>query len=209
MQDIKINMTYSITTNNFSTTDTNQSISQQISNTIRKVQEDAEQSKNGSDEKMMSKIQAKIKSGKKLTSKEETYLKKHNPELYMQYLRIRKMAQCLENQLKHAKSKEEVNDIIFHAFNSISDKDEYKEAIVNALNEVIKDFQHSDASQKLPDTNEEAMNHKKSTKLPSNEDQDDDFNNLSDSSESEDFDPMTWTPLQDVIDAMPTFEISS
>lgn len=157
----------------------------------------------------MSKIQTKIKSGKKLTSKEETYLKKHNPELYMQYLRIRKMAQCLENQLKHAKSKEEVNDIIFHAFNSISDKDEYKEAIVNALNEVVKDFQHSDAFQKLPDTNEEAMNHKKSTKLPSNEDQDDDFNNLSDSSESEDFDPMTWTPLQDVIDAMPTFEISS
>ena len=46
-------------------------------------------------------------------------------------------------------------------------------------------------------------------KLPSNEDQDDDFNDLSDSSESEDFDPMTWTPLQDVIDAMPTFEISS
>ena len=36
------------------------------------------------------------------------------------------MAQCLENQLKHAKSKEEVTDIIFHAFNSISDKDEYK-----------------------------------------------------------------------------------
>lgn len=45
MQDIKINMTYSITTNTFSNPDTNQSISQQISNTIRKVQEDAEQSK--------------------------------------------------------------------------------------------------------------------------------------------------------------------
>ena len=207
MQDIKINMTYSITTNTFSTPDTNQSISQQISNTIRKVQEDAEQSKNGSDEKMMSKIQAKIKSGKKLTSKEETYLKKHNPELYMQYLRIRKMAQCLENQLKHAKSKEEVNDIIFHAFNSISDKDEYKEAIVNALNEVVKDFQHSEAFQKLPDTNEEALNHKKSKKAATNEEDNDSYELTG--STNDDFDPMTWTPLQDVIDAMPTFEISS
>ena len=207
MQDIKINMTYSITTSTFSTPDTNQSISQQISNTIRKVQEDAEQSKNGSDEKMMSKIQAKIKSGKKLTSKEETYLKEHNPELYMQYLRIRKMAQCLENQLKHAKSKEEVNDIIFHAFNSISDNDEYKEAIVNALNEVVKDFQHSDAFQKLPATNEEALNHKKSKKAATNK-EDNGSDELTESTD-DDFDPMTWTPLQDVIDAMPTFEMSS
>ena len=207
MQDIKINMTYSITTNSFSTPDTNQSISQQISNTIRKVQEDAKHSNKESDEKLMSKIQAKIKSGKKLTSKEETYLKEHNPELYMQYLRIRKMAQCLENQLKHAKSKEEVNDIIFQAFNSISDKDEYKEAIVNALNEVVKDFQHSDAFQKLPATNEEALNHKKSKKAATNEEDNDSYELTG--SANDDFDPMTWTPLQDVIDAMPTFEISS
>ena len=207
MQDIKINMTYSIPTNTFYTPDTNQSISQQISNTIRKVQEDAEQSKNGSDEKMMSKIQAKIKRGKKLTSKEETYLKEHNPELYMQYLRIRKMAQCLENQLKHAKSKEEVNDIIFHAFNSISDKDEYKEAIVNALNEVIKDFQHSEAFQKLPATNEEVLSHK-SSKEPNLNNDANNSKNLTEPTE-DDFDTMTWSPLQDVIAAMPTFEVSS
>ena len=54
------------------------------------------------------------------------------------------MAQCLENQLKHAKSNEEDND-----------------------------------SYELT------------------------------GSTNDDFDPMTWTPLQDVIDAMPTFEISS
>ena len=113
MQDIKINISYSITTNAFSTPAPNQSISQQLANTVRKLQEEANNSNKQSDEKMEARIQAKIKSGKKLTSKEETYLKEHNPELYMQYLRIRKMAQCLEDRLKHAKSKEEVNDIIF------------------------------------------------------------------------------------------------
>ena len=207
MQDIKINITYSITTNTFSTLDSTQSISQQLINTIRKVQEEASNSNKQSDEKMEARIQAKIKSGKKLTSKEEIYLKEHNPELYMQYLRIRKMAQCLEDRLKHAKSKEEVNDIIFQTFNSISDKDEYKEAIINALNEVVKDFQHSDVFQKLPATNEEALNHNNSKNPNSN----DGGNNTDDRIEpSEDnFDPMTWSPLQDVINAMPTFDMSS
>ena len=36
------------------------------------------------------------------TSKEETYLKEHNPELYQQYVRIRKMAEALEHQLEKA-----------------------------------------------------------------------------------------------------------
>ena len=207
MQDIKINITYSITTNTFSTLDSTQSISQQLINTIRKVQEEASNSNKQSDEKMEARIQAKIKNGKKLTSKEEIYLKEHNPELYMQYLRIRKMAQCLEDRLKHAKSKEEVNDIIFQTFNSISDKDEYKEAIINALNEVVKDFQHSDVFQKLPATNEEALNHNNSKNPNSN----DGGNNTDDRVEpsEDDFDPMTWSPLQDVINAMPTFDMSS
>lgn len=207
MQDIKINITYSITTNTFSAPASNQSISQQLINTIRKLQEEANNSNKQSDEKMEARIQAKIKSGKKLTSKEETYLKEHNPELYMQYLRIRKMAQYLEDRLKHAKSKEEVNDIIFQTFNSISDKDEYKEAIINALNEVVKDFQHSDAFQKLPATNEEALNHNNSKNPNSN----DEGNNTDDRIEpsEDDFDPMTWSPLQDVINAMPTFDMSS
>ena len=207
MQDIKINITYSITTNTFSTLDSTQSISQQLINTIRKVQEEASNSNKQSDEKMEARIQAKIKNGKKLTSKEEIYLKEHNPELYMQYLRIRKMAQCLEDRLKHAKSKEEVNDIIFQTFNSISDKDEYKEAIINALNEVVKDFRHSDVFQKLPATNEEALNHNNSKNPSSN----DEGNNTDDRIEpsEDDFDPMTWSPLQDVINAMPTFDMSS
>lgn len=204
MQDIKLNVTYSKTTNTFSSKNSNQSISQQVANTIRKVQEDSNNSNKQSDEKMEAKIRAKINSGKKLTSKEEAYLKEHNPELYMQYLRIRKMAQCLEDRLKHAKSKEEVNDIIFQTFNSISDKDEYKDAIINALNEVVKDFQHSDAFQKLPATNEDASNHKKSN----NPNLNDDTTSQSESSVDV-FDPMTWSPLQDVIDSMPTFDMSS
>ena len=208
MQDIKINITYSVTTNTFSTPNSKQSISQQIADTIRKVPEESSNSNKKNDEKLMARIQAKVKHGKKLSSKEETYLKEHNPELYMQYVRIRKMAQCLENQLNHARSKEEVNDIIFHSLNSISDKDPYKEAIINALQKVIKDFQKSDAFQKLPATEEEALNHKKSKKTDNTEEQDNDTEDCSNTTD-DDLDPVTWSPLQDVIDAMPTFEMSS
>lgn len=207
MQDIKINMTYSITTNTFSTPDSKQSISQQVANTIRKIQEEASNSDKEDDEKLMAKIQAKIKRGKKLSSKEETYLKEHNPELYLQYVRIRKMAQCLENQLKHANSKEEVNDIIFHSLNSIPDKDPYKEAIINAFQEVIKDFKKSDAFQNLPATDEEALSHKKTKKTDGIEEHDNDAEDFLDSTD-DDFDPMSWSPLQEVIDAMPTFEMN-
>ncbi len=133
MQDININISYSITTNTFSTPEPNQSISQQLANTVRKLQEEANNSNKQSDEKM--------------------------------------------------------------------------EAIINTLNEVVKDFQHSDAFQKLPATNEEALNHKNSNIPNSNDDENDTDDRIEPS--EDDFDPMTWSPLQDVIDAMPTFDMSS
>ena len=153
------------------------------------------------DEKMMAKITAKLKAGKKLTTKEAHYLQQANPELYRQYLRIQKMAKAVENQLKNAKSKEEANDVILHAFSCVSDKDPYKEYVVAAINEVIKNFTSSDEYQKLPDTIEDAKKAHKSHKEPDDKDEDDD--SLSDDGS---FDPMSWSPLQDVIDSMPTFD---
>lgn len=150
------------------------------------------------DDKMMAKITAKLKSGKKLTSKEAHFLQKYNPQLYQQYLRIQQMAKAVENQLKHAQTKQEVNDIILHAFGCVSDKDPYKEYVIAAIDRVIKDFQNSDAYEKLPDTNEEAQKNQKSRK-PNDPEENDDF-------AEDSFDPMEWSPLQDVIDSMPTFD---
>lgn len=166
------------------------------------IRDKIEESKNNSDqndEKMMTRIMAKIKSGKRLSQKEESYLKQHNPDLYLQYVRIRRMAEAMASRLKHANSKEEVNDIIMQSISGISDKDPYKEFIVAALNEVAKEFKNSDAYGELPATSEEANEKKKSS--PNN-----DEDSFSKDNSDDDFDPMNWSPLQELVDAMPTFE---
>ncbi len=90
-----------------------------------------------------------------------------------------------------------MNDIIYQFMNSVPDKDPYKDAIINALEEVIKEFKNSDAFQKLPATSEEGSENESSAMDSEDEDSEDSF------------DPMSWSPLQDVIDAMPTFDASS
>ncbi|MBQ8489400.1 MAG: hypothetical protein IJ535_06405 [Pseudobutyrivibrio sp.] len=187
---------------------TGQSVSNQLSDVVRGLREQASKSEKQDDSKMMEKIQAKIKSGKRLTSKEETYLKEHNPELYQQYVRIRKMAEALEQQLKNANSKEEVNDIIFKSINGVSDKDPFKAAIVAAMDEVIKEFKKSDGYKNLPDKKEDATEDKIKTKKRA-KDEDDKGILGNGNDEDDDFDVMSWTPLQEVIDAMPSFNIMS
>ena len=185
-----------------------QYVSNQLTDVVRRLKEQSTMANKEDDSKMMEKIQAKIKSGKRLTAKEETYLKEHNPELYQQYLRIRRMAEALEHQLEKADSKEEVNDIIFHALNGISDKDPYKAAIVAAIDEVIKEFKKSDGYKNLPDKKEDVAEDKIKTKKREK--------NVADkgilgngNDEDDDFDAMAWTPLQEVIDAMPVFNMQS
>lgn len=161
-----------------------------------------EQSKDKSadyDEKMMARIKAKLKSGRRLTPKEAHYLSKVNPELYQQYLRIQQMAKAVENQLKNAKSKEEANDIILHSFGCVSDKDPYKEYVLAAIDKVIKDFHNSEAYEKLPDKNEDVKESHKANKEKKTDEDDE-------QPENDSFDPMEWSPLQDIIDAMPTFD---
>lgn len=176
-----------------------QYVSNQLTDVVRRLKEQSTMANKEDNPKMMEKIQAKIKSGKKLTSREESYLKQHNQELYMQYLRIRRMADALEHQLENANSKEEVNDIIFHAMNGISDKDPYKAAIVAAMDEVIKEFKKSDGYKNLPATNEDIEEGRKAGANKVKEK----------SKEEDDFDVMAWTPLQEVIDAMPVFNMQS
>ena len=195
-------ISFDLGTMSFSDVNTNgKSISKNLTDVVRKLQEESSPSGKQDDSKMMEKIQAKIKRGKKLTSKEETYLKEHNPELYQQYLRIRRMAEALEHRLENAQSKEEVNDIIFQSINSVSDKDPYKAAIVAAMDEVIKEYKKSDGYKNLPSSDEEIEEGRRKT---TNSEKD-----KSEDSEEEEFDAMSWTPLQEVIDALPTFNMQS
>lgn len=105
--------------------------------------------------KYQAKIEQKIKSGAKLSQKEMNYLRRYNPYMYQQMVRVQQKREALKEQLKHCKTKEEAQRVIGAAFSSISDKDPVKEAMVAAVNNVSEQFRKSDAYKKLPDTDED------------------------------------------------------
>lgn len=149
-------------------------------------------------------ILSKLKMGKKLTAGEMEYLRKYNTTLYYRALRIQKMAEAVKEQIKHAKSKEEVDRIVAQNMEGISDKDPDKECIVAAINEVANKFKQTDAYKRLPNTDEEAQKRKKSGAKAEI-----DFDNDDEDSKDLDFDVMNWTPLQEVIDSLPTLNINA
>ena len=75
--------------------------------------------------RMDAQITAKLQSGKKLSQKEMDYLRKTNPIMYAHALRVQRMAEAVEEQLKHAKSKEEADQIISSALSGISKNDDF------------------------------------------------------------------------------------
>jgi hypothetical protein len=152
-------------------------------------------------EKMRPRIEAKLKSGKKLTPEEEQFLLETDPQMYLQYQRIRAMADNLASQLKHAKTKQQANDIITSSMSSVSDKDSYQEYILAAMNKVAKEFKMSPEYNRLPDKDSDLGKKKNASANRS-------FETDADNQE-DNFDPMTWTPLQDIIDSMPTFHTSA
>lgn len=147
---------------------------------------------------MSNSIQQKLRSGRKLSQKEEQFLRETNPELYMHYMRIRARAEIMAEQLKHAKTKQEANDIITASIASVSDKDPAKEYTLAAMNKVGEDFKATRAYQKLPNTPADLK--KKKTK------DNNVFVEKTDHSDEE-IDLMNWSPLQEVIDAMPKFDV--
>lgn len=110
-------------------------------------------------EKINSSIDTKLRSGKKLSKKEEQYLKEINSQMYIQYVRIRQRAEAVKEQLKHAKSKQQANSIIMQATASVSDKDPAKEYIIAAICNVADEFKSTRAFQKLPNTDAEIKKH--------------------------------------------------
>jgi hypothetical protein len=168
---------------------------------MEKINDDSDSMSDEDKEKMRARIEAKLKSGKKLSAKEVRFLQETDPQLYMQYQRIRAMADSMTSQLKNAKTKQQASDIITTSMSSVSDKDPYKEYVLAALSETAKEFKKSSYYNRLPDNDTELKQKKKATAYDNSEENEDD--------PEEDFDPMSWTPLQDIIDSMPTFHVSA
>ena len=152
---------------------------------------------------MDARIMAKLKFGKKLSQKELDYLRRTNPILYAQTMRVQRMAQALEEQLKHAKSKEEVNQIFTNALSRIKN-DPDKEYLMASYNRISTEFRSSKMYHSLPVTIEEANMKKKRINPDKSLFEDDE-----EGSADFEIDLKNWSPLQEVYDQMPSFEIGA
>ena len=154
--------------------------------------------------KMDAQIMAKLKSGKKLSQKEMNYLQKTNPIMYAHALRVQRMAEAVEEQLKHARSKEEADRIISSSLTGISKNDPDREFIYAAINRISTEFHKSGAYEKLPNTMEEAnkKNSKESGDVFSDAEDEED-------SDNDEFDLKNWSPLTEVYDALPKFVVNA
>ena len=147
---------------------------------------------------MDARIMAKLKSGRKLSQKELDYLRRTNPILYAEAMRVQRMAEVLEEQLKHAKSKEEVNQIFTTALSGISKNDPDREYLIASFNRISEEFRKSKAYNELPTTIEEAKKKKKQTDPDLFKEDDEDDQNLK-----------NWSPLQEIFEQMPSFSVSA
>ena len=148
--------------------------------------------------KMDKQIILKLKSGKKLSQKELDHLRKTNPIMYAHAMRVQRMAEAIEEQLKHAKSKEEADRIISSALSGMSKNDPDKEYIVASVNRINTEFHKSGAYNKLPNMMEEAE--KKSSRGKG-----DIFSEAEEEEAHDGFDLKNWSPLTEVYAGMPTF----
>lgn len=96
-------------------------------------------------------IYTKYKAGKKLTSKEMSYLARTNPDMYMHARRVQLMRELLEERLKHCKSKQEVDQLMDKAHSLVNDDDPDKTVLHSAYDDVLHEFKKSGKYSKLPD----------------------------------------------------------
>ena len=110
---------------------------------------------------MSRRIEQKLKTGKKLTAKEMEYLRMYNMDLYKRVLRIEMKRKMLRSQLKHAKSKDEVQTIVMGAMAG-TEKDMDKEYMTAMINREAGEFMKSAAYARLPQRVEEGKKRKHS-----------------------------------------------
>lgn len=109
-------------------------------------------------EKYESSIRAKLSAGKRLSSKEMQYLRKYNPALYAQVVRIEAKRQAVEERLKHAKSKKQVQEIQADALATISKNDSAREYMAAAVQEAVAEFKKTGEYKSLPEVEEKEKN---------------------------------------------------
>ena len=164
-------------------TDTNRKPDQMISELLRQFRERIETGAREDDaayhQKMKAKIRAKLEAGRRLTKKEMEYLSRYDPGLYRQAMRIQQARKALEEQLRHARSKEEVARIELAAYAGVPKDDPLRAQILAALQEAVKEFKESDAYHALPETDEEAAQKKKARKRAREDEEDKDPEELS------------------------------
>lgn len=139
-------------------------------------------------------IRAKLKKGKKLTAKEMEFLRAHNPELYRVALRVQNRKEQLVQQLKNCKSKAEAIDIARRSVAGISSDDPDKEYMVAGLSETIRQFKKSSAYARLPEKDEPGNKKKRGRALDFEE-------------KGEEDPPVINTPIREVLDELPTFDV--
>lgn len=141
----------------------------------------------------------KLKFGKKLTPEELRYLQKVNPIMYAQAMRVRALAKAVEEQVKHAHSKEEANQIVSNAMSGISKEDPAREYMVAAIDRVSSEMHKSPRYNRLPNTVADVQKAKgKKSDISFKEPEDDE--------DDDSFDLDNWSPLQEVMDEMPKFD---
>ena len=146
---------------------------------------------------MDDKIMAKLAAGKKLSQKELDYLRRTNPIMYAHAMRIQRIAMAVEEQLKHAKSKEEADRIISCALGGISKNDPDREYIFAAVNRIVAEFHKSGAYNKLPVTAKDGKENGRRANLEACRNEDD--------ADDDALDLINWSPLKEVYDNMPAF----
>ena len=99
-----------------------------------------------------SKIEQKLKTGKKLTSEELDYLRIHNPELYRTAMRVELSRKALREQLKNCHSKEEVQQVVSLQMERLSamKKEPDKQYMAAMINHEVETFKKSSDYARLP-----------------------------------------------------------
>ena len=90
------------------------------------------------------------------------YIRRTNPYIYQQVVRVQQRREALKEQLRHCRTKEEAQQVMSNAMTSISDKDPARDAMIAAVQNVSQQFRDSVAYQKLPDTEKDLKKAKKS-----------------------------------------------
>lgn len=130
-----------------------------INNRLKTVLEDYTDGTTGMSEEDKKKyeqdIYAKYKTGKKLSTREMSYLARTNPELYMHARRIQLMRNVLEEKLKHCHSKQQADKLIEEAHSMVNDNDPDKQILHAAYDDVMHEFKKSGRYGQLPDKTDE------------------------------------------------------